>query len=520
MKNKRYIFLLLALVMSSCTPSGDSSSNSPTDESDSQPTSGDSSNSDTSSQPRPTTGTEIVDFYAINDFHGAISFDTNFGEPGLSRIATYLKEKKEAAPDNSVILSSGDMWQGSYESYHNRGAVVTEAMNDIGFDAMTIGNHEFDWGTSDIFDNQDFADFPLLGANIMEYPNTNDKSPIGERFAIIERGFLKIGVIGVIGQDQITSISSRIMQDLYFADPTPIVKSISQELRDEHNVDIVVLSIHAGQEEVHYSIPQGKYVDAVFCSHTHQAETQVLYGVPFIQGGFNGKHVSNIRLSYNYENGQVTHISSQNTSQGQLSFLSPDSQVQSIIEQYGVASNVDKNRVVGTLLGNLGRYDTLPNIANYAAAMKADELGYDIDFAMTNLGRSDILSGTVTYGDLFKGLPFDNYMYIVRATGRNIKSQSSYNYFYRVNDYSTLSNNSYYTIAIVDYVVLHQDINKEYNYFSDYNPDTDYIDYLKDDATSLPFYPRDLVDEIFADAENNTINPYDYTGSRYSDLTV
>jgi len=163
---------------------------------------------------------------------------------------------------------------------------------------------------------------------------------------------------------------------------------------------------------------------------------------------------------------------------------------------------------------------TLPNIANYAAAMKADELGYDIDYAMTNIGRSDILSGTVTYGDLFKGLPFDNYMYIVRATGRDIKSQSFHNYFYRVNDYSTLSNNSYYIIAIVDYVVLHQDINKEYNYFKDYNPDTDYIDYLKDDATSLPFYPRDLVDEIFADAENNTINPYDYTGSRYSDLTV
>ena len=520
MKNKRYIFLLLTFIMSSCTPGGDSGSNFNSNNSESTSASEDSSNSDTSSQPRPTTGTEIVDFYAINDFHGAISFNANFEEPGLSRVATYLKEKKEAALDNSVILSSGDMWQGSYESYHNRGAVVTEAMNDIGFDAMTIGNHEFDWGTGDIFDNQDIADFPLLGANVMEYPNTNVKSSVGERFAIIERGFLKIGVIGVIGQDQITSISSRIMQDLYFADPTPIVKSISQELRNEHNVDIVVLSIHAGQEEVHYSIPQGKYADAVFCSHTHQVETQVSYGVPFIQGGANGKYVSNIRLSYNYENGQVTHISSQNTTQGQLSLLSPDSQVQSIIEQYGVASNVDKNKVVGTLLDDLGRYDTLPNIANYAAAMKADELGYDIDFAMTNLGRSDILSGNVTYGALFKGLPFDNYMYIVRATGRNIKSQSGYNYFYRVNDYSTLSNDAYYTIAIVDYVVLHQNIDKEYDYFYDYNPDTDFIDYLKDNITSIPFYPRDLVEEIFADAVNNTIDPYDYTGSRYSELTV
>jgi hypothetical protein len=111
-------------------------------------------------------------------------------------------------------------------------------------------------------------------------------------------------------------------------------------------------------------------------------------------------------------------------------------------------------------------------------------------------------------------------MYIVRATGRNIKSQSGYNYFYRVNDYSTLSNDAYYTIAIVDYVVLHQNIDKEYDYFYDYNPDTDFIGYLKDNITSIPFYPRDLVEKIFADAVNNTIDPYDYTGSRYSELTV
>jgi 2',3'-cyclic-nucleotide 2'-phosphodiesterase (5'-nucleotidase family) len=54
----------------------------------------------------------------VNDFHGAISFDSYFDEPGLARVATYLKDKKDDNPDNAVIISSGDMWQGSYESYH------------------------------------------------------------------------------------------------------------------------------------------------------------------------------------------------------------------------------------------------------------------------------------------------------------------------------------------------------------------------------------------------------------------
>ncbi|MDY0345190.1 MAG: bifunctional UDP-sugar hydrolase/5'-nucleotidase [Bacilli bacterium] len=527
MKNRHLLLIISILVLSSCVDFSDSSFDS---SSESGSFSSDSFNSETSndissntSSDRPTSGTEIVDFYAVNDFHGAISFNSYFDEPGLARVATYLKDKKDDNPDNAVIISSGDMWQGSYESYHNKGRVVTDVMNDIGFDTMTIGNHEFDWGIEDIVNNVGWAEFPLLGANIMEYPDTSTKSSIGEEYAIINRGHLKIGIIGVIGQGQITSINSRFMQDIYFEEPTQIIKNLSVELRQEHNVDIVVLSIHAGQDEVDNSIPKGKYVDAVFCSHTHSVEQQTINGVPFIQGGYNGKYVSNIKLSYNYATGIASHISSQNTYEGQLNNLTPDTSAQTIIDKYAESSDIRKNEAIGTLTDNLDRYSTLPNMANYAAAMKAVDNGYDIDFAMTNFGRSDIPAGPVTYGDLFKGLPFDNYVYIVEATGRNIKSQASFNYIYiyRVKDYSYLDNSTYYTIAVIDYVVLHQNISKEYNYFTDYDPEEDYVGYLHySDTPSFPLFPRDLISEAFENAPNNIINPYDYTGSRYSDLTT
>jgi 2',3'-cyclic-nucleotide 2'-phosphodiesterase (5'-nucleotidase family) len=158
-------------------------------------------------------------------------------------------------------------------------------------------------------------------------------------------------------------------------------------------------------------------------------------------------------------------------------------------------------------------------MANYAVAAKAQELNINIDFALTNYGRSDIPSGIVNYGDLFKGLPFDNYVYIVRATGRNIKSQTSRNYFYRVKDYTNLSDTSYYTVAVVDYIVLHQNIDKEYNYFTDYNPATDYLGYLMNN-NSQPYFPRDLLEEQFLQATNHIINPSYYTGDRYDNLTV
>lgn len=465
----------------------------------------------------PKTGTETISIYAINDFHGALNYDNYYDEPGLAKVATYLKSKKEVDPDKTIILSSGDMWQGTYESYHNRGRVITEAMNKIGFDSMTIGNHEFDWGAEDILYNEQYADFPILGANIMEYPNTSVKSEIGEEYVILNRGDLKIGIIGVIGQEQITSINSRYVEDIYFADPTPIIKNLSTKLRNVEKVDIVILSIHAGQGDVDSSIPNGKYVDAIFCAHTHRDEKKIVNGVPFIQGGTKGQHVSEVKLSYDYETKKTSLVSYSNSSTQAISKLVMNSEAQTLIDQYAASSNEDGNRKVGTLTDELDNYSTLPNLANYAAALKAQDLGYTIDLTMTNVGRESIPSGDINYRDLFKGIPFDNYIYIVRATGRDIKNEALYNYVYRVSDLlsADYENNEYYTIAVIDYVVLHQNINKQYNYFPSYNPTTDFIDFLKDDEDN-PFYPRDLIEEIFASNLDHTLNPNDYTGVRYS----
>ena len=62
-------------------------------------------------------------------------------EGGLAKVGGKLKEFKAADPDHTFIISSGDMWQGSMESNLNEGALITEAMNNIGFDSMTLGNH-------------------------------------------------------------------------------------------------------------------------------------------------------------------------------------------------------------------------------------------------------------------------------------------------------------------------------------------------------------------------------------------
>ena len=90
----------------------------------------------------------IIDFYALNDLHGKLL--DNSSQPGVDELTTYLKNAK-ANDDYSVILASGDMWQGTSESNLTHGMMMTEWMNAIGVVSMTLGNHEFDWSNQYIY---------------------------------------------------------------------------------------------------------------------------------------------------------------------------------------------------------------------------------------------------------------------------------------------------------------------------------------------------------------------------------
>ena len=115
-----------------------------------------------------------IDIYSVNDFHGAFSYSKDDEQTGFSRIATYLLNKKEENPF-TVIVSAGDMWQGGIESNKTKGKIVNEAMNIATFDAMTLGNHEFDWGEEVIKENASLAEFPFLGSNLTY--SSNDERP-------------------------------------------------------------------------------------------------------------------------------------------------------------------------------------------------------------------------------------------------------------------------------------------------------------------------------------------------------
>ena len=113
---------------------------------------------------------DYLEIYYLNDFHGAITPDGD--RMGLAYIANLINTKRIANPDNVLFVVGGDILQGSALSNYYAGLSTINLLNEMGLDAFTIGNHEFDWGLDVIQSYADGnlengeADFPFLGANI------------------------------------------------------------------------------------------------------------------------------------------------------------------------------------------------------------------------------------------------------------------------------------------------------------------------------------------------------------------
>ena len=135
------------------------------------------------------------DIYNINDLHGKLVDGEN--HPGVDELTTYFKNAY-ATQDNVILLSTGDMWQGSSESNLTGGLIITDWMNSLGFTSMSLGNHEYDWGSDAIRKNAEAANFPLLAINIYDRA-TNKRVDYCQASTVVDMGGLQIGVIGAMG---------------------------------------------------------------------------------------------------------------------------------------------------------------------------------------------------------------------------------------------------------------------------------------------------------------------------------
>lgn len=426
-------------------------------------------------------GNRKISLYAINDFHGAIKAQSR--NAGIERVGTFLKEKGKDG--NTLLINSGDMFQGSIESNYNYGNLLTDCMNTIEFDCFCLGNHEFDWGQEKIALNRNRKDSdtsyqtPFLGANIYHYSLEEDKvlnfaSELSDKYVIrtLDNG-LKVGIVGGIGYNQITSITSQYVDDLTFRDPAPIFKEISDELRTQKGCDVVILSVHAGQEDVLgtglsslSSISHKRYFDAVFCAHTHRSEKKMENGVPFIQAGAYGQYYSQVELTVDPSN-NVTCDSYTNYYTSTIKVDKIDEKIARLVDESNQTTSKISNEVLGTLSGDMSKNGdpAIPNLVCQAMAEEAIKQGYNVQLSMCNNARYDLKAGQLIYGSLFEAVPFDNEIFIAKVKGEDLLKEMNYNFFYKVDENLDVQPDQTYTIAVLDYLATHRNATRDYDYF-------------------------------------------------------
>ena len=384
----------------------------------------------------------VIDFYCINDLHGRVLAST--AQPGIDEMTTYLQQAKET-DDHVILLSAGDMWQGSAESNLTRGKLVVEWMNRLGFHGMALGNHEYDWGERYIAENAELAQFPFLAINVYDAA-TNTRADYCESSRLVEVNGVQVGLIGAIG-DCHSSIAKEMGQGVYFkAGPalTQLVKAESEALRQQ-GADFIVYLIHDGMGSSSYggtmnvpahqltsyydiSLSNG-YVDLVFEGHTHQRYLgKDQYGVYHLQHrGDNTGGLSHVEISIHAISGAVEVRQAELIQSDKYEHLDDSPMIQQLLDEYDaeIGSAID---ICGKAAHSVPGNDLRQLVADLYYMEGFARWGMEYDIALgggfVSIRQPGYLAnGEVAYGDLLELFPFDNELVLCTISGRDLRTR-------------------------------------------------------------------------------------------------
>ncbi len=424
------------------------------------------------------------DFYAINDLHGKLANADS--HPGVDELTTYLKNARKNN-QNAVFLSAGDMWQGSAESNMTKGLILTDWMNALGFTAMAIGNHEYDWGEEYIQTNQNAAEFPFIAINIYDR-ETNRLADYCVPSTVVDADGVQIGIIGAIG-DCYSSIATDKSEGVYFkvgAQLTSLVKAESERLKKEEGADFIVYVIHDGYGKSNYGSAQkvtssqissyydtslsDGYVDLVFEGHTHQGYLLVdEHGVYHLQNrGDNKGGISHAEVAINTVTMASDVTAAELVDRSEYIDLEEDPIVEKLLEKY--------DELISPALEIIG-YNSAYRSGNYMRQLAADlyyEFGvsewgdeYEIVLGggfMSVRSPYNLYAGDVMYSDLQSLFPFDNNITLCSVKGRDLKSKffetNNSDYFIAYGDYGeevkkSIDSNATYYIVVDTYTAYY-----------------------------------------------------------------
>jgi len=277
-----------------------------------------------------TNGTDLkITLLHTNDMHSRLDpfpkTDRLAGRGGIVNRARILSQIRAQEP-NVLLFDAGDIFQGTPYFNFYKGRPEIELMSQMGYDAVTIGNHDFDGGL-DLYVNQiqKYATFPVLVANY-DFTNTAMQG-LAQPYKIFKIHGVKIGVFG-LGIDPKGLIPEKLFGGTKYLDPIKVATETASFLRNEKKCSLVVCLSHLGYKMSYGEIsdlvlaPQTEHIDLIIGGHTHTFlnEPTVVKnkkGRPVLinQAGWGGASIGRLDFTFDKVSKKVFHQSQEVTVQ-------------------------------------------------------------------------------------------------------------------------------------------------------------------------------------------------------------
>lgn len=401
-----------------------------------------------------------ITIVSTNDFHGQIESNVHkdlghrqYG--GFNWLLGYYKAVRAENPEGTLILDGGDLWQGTILSNLTMGKAVIDLYNQAGYDAVAIGNHEFDFGPGES-GTQDLrfvlkqrlqeAKFPMLGANVIKIEDRQPlEMPNFKPYVMLEKKGIKIGIIGLASPSTAVTTAPKHILDLEFTDGASAVHKYSKLLR-EQGASAIILLTHQGatwntetkqwEGEVVDLVKQvAGEVDLVIGGHTHTVISERINGVPVMSAGYYGRSFTRSDMTFvsrGQQNKLVktdmegpTFFVHQSTSDAPPTYhgqtIIPDTSFDAKFAEYSEQIKKLKEKPFGLAAKDFSR-DGTDNQVGHLVTDALMEVASNADMAVTNRGslRSNLPAGQITFGHIYKVMPFDNEAVTVQLRGEQL----------------------------------------------------------------------------------------------------
>lgn len=344
---------------------------------------------------------------------------------GFAKIATLIKEAKEANP-NTLVLDAGDTLHGMPIVNISKGENAIKVLEAAGYNYMTLGNHDFNYGQERLLELKDMSKVGMLSANIVDENGDYLFTP----YAIEEVGGVKVGIFGLSTPDTVIVTHPKNVEGLTFKDPIEVSKEMVKELEDK--ADVIIALAHLGLDEsstiTSKALAQGvEGIDLIIDGHSHtileagQLENDTL----IVQTKNYGENLGYVDIEV--LNGEVTGISARLLPVADTADVVPDPDLAAYIESINPKNDPAFQVVVAStdvyldgVRENVRTKET--NLGNLSADAARTATGADVAFVNGGGIREDVPVGDITKGKIAAIFPFGNLIVVKKITGQDLKA--------------------------------------------------------------------------------------------------